>query len=182
MMKVMKKQGETVKAYRLGDNNPVLDELIAAGKIVPLGHAEYEVMSEEVVNGESGHGQLAKEGDYIKISSGYPYPNEAKWFHKNHRWIAEDEFEQIPKVLDAWTIDEPMCKEMEFLIREKGLVIHEEEDSRYFTAPLWGTIETAAKDSVVIFYSITYGEDRAVIDAEFNFVVRDAFERIYEVI
>lgn len=182
MIKVLKKQGKTIRAYRLGDHNPVLDELIAAGKIFPLDNAEFEVMSQEAVNGDSGHGQLAKTGDYIKVSSGYPYPNRTDWFNKNHRWITEDVFEQIPLILNAWTVNEPMCKEMEFLMHEKGLTIHEEDFSGYFMAPLWGTIETASKDSIVLFYSIIYDEDGSVMDAEFNFVVREEFERIYDVI
>ena len=180
MLKVIKNSGKSVFAYRLGDDHPVLRKLIREEKIVPLNDGTFEVFSQEAVNGGSGHGQLAKVGDYVKLdSAGHPYPNDAAFFASNHRYIAGDEYEQIPKPLDAWTAEEPICREVEFLIREKGLILNEDDPGHYFSAVLWGTRETAAQDAVLIFYRIDRAEDGTVLDANFNFVARKEFEKSY---
>ena len=62
MYKVMKKQGKIVEAYRLGDNSKVLDDLEKNNKLLNLNDGRYEVFSQEAVNSESGHGQIAKKG------------------------------------------------------------------------------------------------------------------------
>jgi len=137
----------------------------------------------EAYNGNSGKGQLAHSGDYIKLSAdGFPYPNAAEFFHANHRRIAGDEYEQIPKPLKAWTAQEPMCEEIRFLIEQKGLVIADSDEGRYYTAPLWGTMESAAKSDVIVFYRIERDACGRIIDAEFNFVVRDEFDRTYDIV
>mgnify|MGYP004623161199 CR=1 FL=1 len=179
MIKVAKKNGKIVKAYRLGDNNKVIDKLIEERKIIPLSDGTYEVKSQEAIHANTGKGQIAKSGDYIKVDSeGYPYPNDCQWFEENHMLVNNDEYVQVPKELNAWDIQQPMCKEIEFLIENKGLVITEES----FVAPLWGTLESAPRDSYIIFYEIVYDEKNNVVDAEFNFVVRGEFEKTYNVI
>lgn len=183
MFDVVKKNGTRLFAYRLGETHPVIDRLISEGKIVPRENDEFEIMSQEAYNGGSGKGQLAHAGDYIKIdSSGFPYPNLAEFFISNHRRISGDEYEQIPKPLKAWTVQEPVCEEIQFLIEHKDLVFAEDDEEHYFTAPLWGTIESAAKDSVIIFYSIERDSSGKIIDAEFNFVVRNEFDKTYNII
>ena len=180
MFKVIKKQGKKVTAYRLGDEDPVLKKLIEERKVILLREGRFEVMSQEAVQGMTGHGQVAFFGDYVKIdSAGHPYPISKKWFEENHRSLGGNEYEQIPQPLDAWTVNEPMDQEVQFLLKEKGLLIDEERPSQYFSAPLWGTIEAAAKDAVIVFYSITRSENGEVEDAEFNFVERSEFEKTY---
>ena len=183
MRTVMKRHGKAVTAYRLGDNSPALAALIQEGKIIPLENEEYEIMSQEAVNGGSEHGELARIGDYVKIdSSGYPYPNSAAFFAENHRHIAGDAYEQIPRPLLAWTANEPMCPEIEFLLKEGRLKIHEDDSSRYYSAALWGTLECAAKDAVIVFYEITTDSKGSICDISFNFVARDEFDKTYNVI
>lgn len=182
MLKVIKNEGKMVNAYCLGKANKTVENLIAEGKVIPLEDGGFEVMSQEAVAGGSGHGQLASAGDYIKIdSTGCPYPVRAAWFEKNHKCLGEDLYEQIPVPRDAWTVQEPMCPEVEFLIRERGLVLNEQEEERYFTAPISNTIESAPKDAILMFYSIIYAEDGSVTDAEYNFVVREEFEKDYHI-
>ena len=74
-----------------------------------------------------------------------------------------------------------MCKEVSFLIREKGLVLDETNPDNYYSAVLWGTKEAAAKDAVLVFYNISYNDDGSVRDAEFNFVKREEFDKTYSV-
>lgn len=180
MIKVIKKKGNIIKAYCLSDTSPIIEKLIAEKRIVPLSDGKYEIFSQEAVNGGSGHGQVAAADDYIKIDSeGFPYPNKASYFIENHKHISGDEYEQIPKPLNAWTVQEPMCKEVSFLIREKGLVLDEANPDRYYSAVLWGTKEAAAKDAVLVFYNISYNDDGSVRDAEFNFVKREEFDKTY---
>lgn len=183
MLKVMKKQGKTVKAYCLGTESPEIVRLIREGKIISLGSGFYELMSQEAVTGDSGHGELAKAGDFVKLdSAGFPYPNDRDFFIANHRHISGDNYEQIPKPLFAWTIEEPMCPEIEFLLRENRLQIQEEYQNKCFSAILWGTLESAAKDAVVVFYDVTKDSKGSICDISFNFVARDEFEKTYNVI
>lgn len=184
MIDVIKKHGKTVRAYRLGKKHPVLEKLMEEKKIVPIDDGEYyEVFSQESINAESGHGQIACVGDYVKIDSkGFPYPNEAAFFYANHRHIGGDEYEQTPKPLKAWTVDEPICQEVEFLICEKGLVLNESDPEKYFYAILWGNPEAAKRDAVLVFYSLTYGENGVVQDADFNFVERSEFDKTYDIL
>lgn len=183
MLTIMKKQGKITKAYCLGTTNPVLSQLIQERLIISLGDGEYEIMSQEAVNGGSKCGEFAKAGDYVKIdSSGYPYPNSAAFFTENHRHLSGDDYEQIPRPLLAWTADVPMCPEIEFLLKEGRLQIHEDDPDRYYSAALWGTLECAAKDAVIVFYEVLKDSAGSICDISFNFVARDEFEKTYDVI
>ncbi len=180
MYKVIKNHGKTVQAYQLGSDSSVIQELLRSRKIIPLDNDKYEVFSQEVLQAGAEHGQIASHGDWIKIdSTGNPYPNDQAFFEKNHRQVEGDTFEQIPQPFWAWDAECAMCKEIEFLIREKGLHITPDSEEQYYTAPLWGTVESAKKDAVIIFYSISYDAAGNVMDADFNFVERGEFERTY---
>lgn len=181
MFKVIKNKGKIVRAYQLGSGHAVLKSLTEQGKIKVLGDGRYEVFSQEARNGGSGHGQLAERGDWIKIDSqGCPYPNKREYFEENHRHVEGDIYEQLPKPLPAWTADCGMCKEVEYLMDKKGLRINRDSYEQYYSAQLWGTREVAARDAVLIFYSIAYDQSGQVADAEFNFVEKGEFERTYE--
>ena len=163
MRSVIKKAGKIVQGYKLGEKNAVIDALIAEGKIKQKKDGSYELFSQEAVN---GIGEVAYPGDYVKIDSkGYPYPNSREFFEKNHRHIAGNDYEQMPKPLEAWTAEDAM--------------LNEEVSEKYFEAPLWGSILSAAKDAVLIFYRIDRDADGKITDADFNFVARDEFERTY---
>ena len=182
MIKVLKKNGKRVEAYRLGDAEPVLQRLMEEGKLRVLADGTYEVFSREAVQAGSGRGEIAGAGDYVKIDSGgYPYPNDAAFFEKNHRSLGGTVYEQIPQPLQAWTAEEPMCPEVAFLVEKKGLVLDERDPDRYFSAVLWGTREAAARDAVLVFYQVDYAPDGSVQDADYNFVARTEFEKTYTV-
>lgn len=183
MLRIKKKRGKIVQAYKLGKAHVVLEQLIQTGKIVDLKDGSYEVFSLEAVNSESGHGQVAFAGDWVRLdSAGYPYPCKDDWFQDNMRHIFGDDYEQIPKELTGWIADMETCPEIEFLIREKGLRLNENSFDKYFNAVLWGNLETANRKAVLVFYSISYADDGTIIDAEYNFVERQEFDRTYGVI
>ena len=173
-MMVAKNTGKTVCAYELGTNTKVEEELIEEGKIVVCDDGSYELFSSETVGAE--HGEKAVAGDYFKVDKGNnPYPNAREWFLANHKPISGDEYEQIPKPLEAWTADQPIDDRIQFLIDHKGLILNPDEPEKYFTAPLWGTIETADNQATLIFYSVTRDDSGKVVDADFNFVMKEAF-------
>ena len=176
-IKVIKNKGKVVNAYELGSGHAKEAEMIQAGKIVNRGDGTYELFSQEA---KSGSGQIAKAGDFFKIDgSGYPYPNDRAWFEANHRHISGDEYEQLPKPLDAWAVGAGQSDAIDYLLKSKKLVIDEENESEYFGAMLWGSWLTAAKDAVVVFYGVTRNTAGEVTDVDFNFVARSEFSMTY---
>ena len=175
MRKAIKNKGKIVKACELGLDSPMERQLMADGKLKRHPDGTYEIFSLEAQD----HGERAATGDYIKVSAdGTPYPNTRAFFLANHRSVEGDIYEQIPKPLCIWTMDDPMCPEIEFLISVKELTIGADG----FSAPLWGTIERAARDAVIVFYAITYAADGSISDADFNFVAKAEFDSTYSVI
>lgn len=62
------------------------------------------------------------------------------------------------------------------------LLINEEDPDRYFSAQLWGTTLSAAKDAVIVFYSVTRDPDGKILEISFNFVARSEFDKTYDII
>lgn len=179
-MKVIKKRGLFIRAFCLGEESEITEHYIRKGVLRKRDGNVYEVFSKEAINGT---GQLVKIGDYIKIdTAGDLYPNGREYFLQNHIQIGEHIYEQIPKELTAWSMEECMCEEVEFLLQKKGLTIDEENEEKYYTAPLWGTMLSAAKDAVIIFYRIDKDDNGFIQDIDFNFVERKEFEKTYIVI
>lgn len=180
MRKAMKIKGKSIFAYRLGENSDMEKKLLREGKLKQYSNGIYEVFSREVI---SGPGEQACIGDYIKIdSNGFPYPNEKEFFMANHRHIESDRYEQIPSPVDVWFWEDGMCEEIQFLLDNKGLKINGKEESVYFSAPLWGTILSAAKDAAIVLYAVDRDADGKIRDADFNFVARDEFDKTYQFI
>ena len=183
MYKIIKKQGKIVEAYRLGEDNVLFKNLQKENKLLDLHNGKYEVFSQEAVNSESGHGQVAEKEDWIRLdSAGYPYPCTDEWFKENMRHIEGDKYEQIPKPLMAWDCTQHMCQEILFLIEKKGLKIDENSQQKYYSAILWGNPEAAAKNAVIVFYDISYDQDGMIVDAEYNFIERGEFNKTYNII
>lgn len=177
MKKAVKNLRKIVHAYRLGDETETELRLIESGLIRVNKDGNYELFSLEAVNGS---GEIAQKGDYFKVSSdGHPYPNTRTFFEENHRFLKDDCYEQLPKPLDIWTAEDEICPEIRFLQGHKGLVIDSESTEKHFSAPLWGTVLSAAADAVIVFYSITRNADGNITDADFNFVAREEFDRTY---
>lgn len=177
VFKAIKKDGKAVNAYELGTDDDLLAEYFSRGKLKKLSGDTYEVFSLEAV---SGRGEIAHTGDFIKIDTGgNPYPVDRVFFWENHRHTGDTRYEQIPRELDAWDVGESMSEEVSFLIEEKGLTISGSAE-KYFSAPLWGTVESAEKDAVIVFYSITRDAEGHITDADFNFVARGEFDKMYD--
>ena len=172
--------GKTVQAWVLGENSSMETEMIDRGLIRKTGEGQYALYSQEAVNGQ---GQQAFAGDYFKVDgAGYPYPNSREWFRANHRHISGDTWEQIPKALEIWEAGDGENEALCWLLETGKLVIREEEPERYFNARLWGADLSAARDAVLVFYSVTRNEAGEISDVDFNFVERQEFLRTYELV
>ena len=178
-MRFAKKKGDIiVRACRLGSGTKLERELLASGKLFLRSDGKYEVFSQEA---KEGQGEIACPGDYVKIDTdGYPYPNERSFFEQYHYQIREDGFRQKSRPVATWQIGDPSCEAIAFLHQTGRLEIHEEDDAQYFKAELWGAPLSAAKDAVIVFYSIERDELGTILDVDFNFVARSEFERTYE--
>ena len=166
-----------VQAYQLGKPHPVIDQLIHQGLIKPIDETHFEVFSQE----SRTKGEIATIGDYIKCDhSNHPYPNNIDYFLSHFDHIKDDTYQTKPVIMDAWDYHEPPCQEIDFLIHHKGLTIHQDQDD-YYSAPLRGTTEYAKKDSVIVFYHIERS-GTSIKDIDFNFVARDEFVRLYEIV
>ena len=172
------KKNLLVQACRLGEDSPLYQRLVEEGKIVPVSDGVYQVLSLET---DGQHGEIACDGDFVKVDpKGCAYPNEADIFLENHVKIGENLYMEKTQRRPAWDVQEPMCDEIAFLMEQKGLVIDRQSTDRYFSAPLCGTTLYAARDAVIVFYSITRGENGLITDAIFNFVNREVFIESYE--
>lgn len=175
-----KKVGKIVKAYCLGENTPMEQELIKEGAIKIQSTGTYELFSQEAVN---GIGQIANPGDYFKVDTidgkYYPYPNDRDFFLKNHRHIQGDEYEQIAKPLEIWQSGDEMCEEIRYLLDNQKMTIKEDDPEHYFNAFLWGSDLSAAEDATIVFYSVSRTESGEITDVDFNFVARPQFENDY---
>lgn len=179
-MRTVIKKHRQMEAYRLGTCSPVLNRLMAEGKLIDRGDGTFELFSQEALLGASGQGQIAPAGSYLKLdSAGFPYPNDEAYFLANHRHISGDLYEQLAKPLPGWTSDQPECEEIAFLMLHKGLQLQKNDPEHYFSAPLYGTVEAAPKDAVVIFHGIDRDPSGNITDIRFNFVRRDEFDRTY---
>lgn len=178
-MRMARKKALVVEAYRLGEKSPEIEALMKEGKIKKTEDGRFEIFSQEVL-GETG--EIVGPGDYVKIdSAGRPYPNSRNFFEKNHRHIKGNQYEQRSEALYIWTAKNDMCQEVEYLIKEKGLVLDAEHPDRYFQAPLWGTTLYASKTAVLVCYKIVRDEEK-ILDVQFNFVEKEEFDRTYELL
>lgn len=164
-------------AYELGAGSEMEQNLIASGKIRKTEDG-YELFSQEAVNGK---GQMACSGDFFKVDgSGYPYPNARSWFLDHHIHVEGDTYRQVGTPVHIWKHGEPMNDVVQALLDSGRLRLNDDQPQRYYEAELWGTLENAPQDAILLFYSIERDENGAVTDdTQFNFVARDEFERDY---
>ena len=179
-MRWARKKISHTQAWQLGMNTPMEQRMIHKGKIILRADGRYELFSQETT-GEVG--QIACAGDYFKVDPlGYPYPNAKGMFERNHRHIKGDWYEQSIEPVQIWTADDPECEEIRFLVESGQLCIHVDDPERYFSAKLWETEETAARDAVIVLYGIERAPSNDISRIDFNFVERGYFERTYEVL
>lgn len=182
MRYAIKSKKKIVKAYCLGAGSDMEEMLIQEGAMKKKSDGTYELFSQEAVNGT---GEIACIGDYFKVDTvdgcHYPYPNSKAFFEENHIHLAGHEYEQKSKPLAFWQRSDPMCEEIQYLIREGKLSLKLEDSEHYFHAFLWGADLSAAQDAVIIFYNIDRNKSGEITDVSFNFVSAKDFEASYSI-
>ena len=169
-----------VRAWQLGAGTEMEKEMVAQGKIKRRNDGAYEVFSMEAT-GETG--QIAKAGDYFKLDdSGKPYPNDKAFFESNHESLGGEWYLQKARPLRIWRADLPMEEPIRFLLDQKTLVIDPDHPDRYFSAQIWGTLETAAQDAVIILWDVQRDGQGQIRHVEFSFVDRRIFGQTYRIL
>lgn len=183
MRYAVKNKRKIVKAYPLGAGHPMEAALIAEGAIRLREDGQYELFSQEAVNGS---GQLAQSGDYFKVDTiegrHFPYPNARAWFEENHTHLSGDEYEQLNKPLQIWQAGDEMTEEVRWLVQTGRLTLKPADPAHYFNAFLWGSDLSAASDATLLFYGVDRDETNAITDINFNFVARPEFEACYTIL
>lgn len=176
-------KSKIVKAYCLGENSEMEQQLLQEGTIRKREDGSYELFSREAVNGS---GQIAHAGDYFKVDhvdgKNYPYPNAREYFLKNHRHISGDEYVQNGSGDTAyaiWQDGDESCEEIRFLLDTGRLTISPDTPDKYYNAFLWGTLLNAGRDATVVFYGVTRDSEGKITDIDFNLVARQFFEENY---
>jgi len=176
----VQKKAVRIQAWQLGAHTEKEAELIKSGKIKLREDGTYELFSLEAT-GEKG--EIAMPGDYFKLSSsGFPYPNAKDFFESKHEQLHDTWYLQKSQPLLAWAVGEPETDAIRFLLDQNLLQIHPDDPGHYFSAFLWGTRETSAQDSVIVFYKIERNDRGEITGVDFNFVVRSEFEQSYTIL
>ena len=166
-------------AFCLGEGHPLEQELLQRGRLKPIAPGLWEILTREATE----QGEVARDGDYIKFdTAGMPYPVEAAFFLPRHTRQADGRYLQATRVLQAWGHEEPMGREMQWLLDRGLLQYHPETPASAFRAFLYGTWQTAAADAVIIFDTLQETADGDIDHIEFHFVARDAFDASYRVL
>lgn len=172
------KQNTRRQAWEFGAGSDMEQQMIHSGRIIAHPDGTYEVFSKEATEGK---GQMANTGDYFKVdSTGYPSPCERDWFIKNHEHLEDDWYQQIAEPLMIWRKEYPETEEIRFLIDNGALHINIDEPGKYFSALLWGTMETAPSDAVIVFYAVNRDEEEKITSIRFNFVDAEYFKANYK--
>ncbi len=175
-----KKKVIRFQAWQLGKNTPMERKLIRQGRIRKREDGLYELFSLEATGRV---GQIASAGDYFKVDPpGCPYPNRLDVFERSHRHIEADWYEQIAAPVQIWMAYDPECEEIDYLLASGQLRIHPDDPARYFSAKLWGTEETAARNAVIVLYEIERDDEGVIRSVDFNFVERGYFDRTYDIV
>ncbi len=178
-MVIRKKLAPPVTVCCLGEGSELEQTLMIRGVLLAKADGSYEVRTRE--SGENA-GEAAKAGDFVKLDSGgFPYPVSRDTFLRNHRLTAEG-YVQIPRVLQAWTLEEAPSPALNWLLAQDRLQLDPQDPAHTFQAELWGTRLTAPRDAVLVFYKILTGDDGEIRDVDFNFVVREVFSESYEIL
>lgn len=168
-----------IQAFQLGENCDLAQQLISTGHLIPLPDGFWRVKTRESLE----EGELAATGDYVKIDrSGMPYPNGKNWFEANHTRLEENLYHQNAEPKTAWESTLPMIPEIQFLLDRNLLIWNPRESKGAFSAFLWGALQTADADAVIILDRVEADNEGNLQIVEFHFVARDEFRSTYDII
>ena len=173
------KKSLPVQAFQLGRSCCLEQQLIRSGHLLPLQDGLWRIKTREALT----VGELVKTGDYIKIDrSGMPYPTEKDWFEANHTQLEENLYLQIAEPKIAWKGTHPIIPEIQFLLDRNLLIWTPGDPDQTFRAQLWGTLQTAAADAVVVLDRVETDHLEKIQAVEFHFVANDEFQTTYDIL
>ena len=174
------KTATRIQAWELGAGSNMEEEMLRKKKIIKHPDGTFELFSLEATEGK---GQIARPGDFFKVDNrGFPCPNERAFFLQNHQHLEDDWYLQTAHPLKIWRLDDPECEEIHFLQDNGFLRICPENPQRCFSAFIWGTIETAPADAIIIFYDVVRNPEGIITSIDFNFVNSSYFDTHYQVL
>ena len=170
------KKAVPMPAAQLGGDSPLEKKLVENGLLIPVSDHLWRVKTREAME----EGELAATGDYVKLDSiGMPYPTKKDWFESNHTKVEEDVYLQKVHPLKAWSAAEPMCPEIRFLLDRELLEWIPKEG---FRAELWGTMQSAGPDAIVILDRVDRSSAGSPENVEFHFVAAEEFPVSYDIL
>ncbi len=176
---IILKKTMPMPAFQLGASDPMEEQLTAAGILRPLPEGMWRIRTREAKE----EGELAKTGDYIKFDrAGSPYPTQKDWFEANHTQLEENLYLQIAEPKIAWKGTHPIIPEIQFLLDRNLLIWTPGDPDQTFRAQLWGTLQTAAADAVVVLDRVETDHLEKIQAVEFHFVANDEFQTTYDIL
>lgn len=181
------KKSTLVRAWELGAGSEMEKFLLSRGAIREREGGNYELFSLET---PGNRGQMAAKGDYFKVTvTGegekalfYPYPNPGQAFLEDHVRIEGDVYAQRVRPVCFWRAGEVPCGVIAWLLGTGRLRVPAAGGSSGFRAALWGTVEEAPPDAVILVHKAEL-DDRGVLrDVDFNFIQKDIFARDYRIL
>ena len=168
------------QAWEFGAGSDMEKEMLRTGRIVAHPDGTFEVFTLETTGDK---GETARAGDYFKVDDrGVPCPNGREYFLDNHQHLEGDWYLQAARPLRIWRLGDPACEELSFLLDTGRLSIRPENPEHCFSASLWGTVETAPADAVIVFYSVERDTEGKISSVTFNFVDAGYFSTHYRII
>ena len=165
-----------VQAWELGAGSRMEKEMIRRGKMIAHPGGTFELFTLEAAE----KGQLAGTGDFFKVDElGFPHPYKRDLFLLRHQPLGDNWYREDARLLQIWRLGDPECEELRFLLDNRLLSIHPENKKACFTAPLWGTVECAPSDAVIVFYGVGRNPDGSIRAIDFNFVDAGYFSTHY---
>lgn len=177
MMLVQKKQYPQ-RCCRLGEASPLEQELVQRG-LLQKAADHWELTTRET----PGKGEAVRPGDYVKLDSvSMPYPNDPVFFQENHTHLEGEWYLQKARPVHAWTLEQGEDPRIDFLIRTGRLTITPEDPQKTFSAFLWGTQQSAARDGVLILSRVDYTAGGEIADIAFHMVAGEEFYKTYDIL
>ena len=178
-MMLVKKKALPQRACCLGEGSALEQELIRRKLLKKRPDGLWELTTRET----AGQGEICRPGDYIKLDSiGMPYPNDPSYFRANHTHLEGQWYVQNSRPVYGWTLEQPEDPIIRFLVESGRLRIDPEDPARTFSAFLWGTEQTAARDAVIIITATERSAGGQITDVSFHMVAGEEFRKTYDIL
>ena len=190
-----------VKAWELGAGSLIERDLIAEGAIRPEDDELYRILSRERFLQETRFAQetpvgtFAEKGDFITVNTvngkQYPCLNQRKYFMETHQHIEGNEYDQRSEAVGVWFFGDPVSPELQYISKYNilsAVLRHMIAGNRFWLltsdafigiSPVRAIELYFGDKATIIFYNVKRNETGEIVDLDFMFIERDAFNRDY---